>query len=225
MTLGNQSACHAGHRPTHHGCRAGAHKHRRISMKRTCSNGSNLLTIKPDNHVMPVKEHDFDIICFTETWLSGNDYATIAAITPDGYDFRYLPRPNRRGGGVGILFKTTVYLCSVTPLPAKTFECIEVVLPVRPTSTVRIVTIYRPPSSGKNTTPFSEFITEFSDVLDRAATLTTEYAIVGDSNGHYGDLRRPDVRDLSELLLDNEYTQHVIMEPTAEMQINAQSLG
>ena len=30
---------------------------------------------------------------------------------------------------------------------------------------------------------------------------------------HYGDLRRPDVRDLSELLLDNEYTQHVT-EPT-----------
>ena len=205
MTLDNQSACHAGHRPTHHGCRTGAHIHRRIPMKRTCSNGSNLLTIKPDNHVMPAKlalinalsvrnkadiivdyivEHDFDIICFTETWISGNDSATIAAITPDGYDFRHLPRPNRRGGGVGILFKTTVYLCSVTPLPTKTFECIEVVLRVRPTSTVRIVTIYRPPSSGKNTTPFSEFITEFSDVLDRAATLTIEYAIVGDSNGH-----------------------------------------
>ena len=30
---------------------------------------------------------------------------------------------------------------------------------------------------------------------------------------HYGEFRRPDVRDLSELLLDNEYTQHVT-EPT-----------
>ena len=75
------------------------------------------------------------------------------------------------------------------------------------------MTIYRPPSSGKNATPFSEFITEFSHVLDRAATRPTEYVIVGDFNVHYGDLRRPDVRDLSELLKDNEYTQHVT-EPT-----------
>ena len=58
----------------------------------------------------------------------GNDAASIVAITPDGYDFRHLPRPNRRGGGVGILFKTTFHLCSVTPLPAKTFEGIDVVL-------------------------------------------------------------------------------------------------
>ena len=101
---------------------------------------------------------------------TGNDAATIAAITPDGYDFRHLPRRNRRGGGVGILYKTTFHLCSLTHLPAKTIEGIAVVLRVRPTSTVRIVTIYRPPSSGKNTTPFSVFITEFSHVLDRAAT-------------------------------------------------------
>ena len=32
-------------------------------------------------------------------------------------------------------------------------------------------------------------------------------------NVYYGDLRRPDFRDLSELLEDNEYTQHVT-EPT-----------
>ena len=95
-------------------------------MKQTGSNASNLLTGKTDNRVMSAKlalinaqsvrnkadmtvdyvvEHDFDIVCFTETWLSGNDAASIAAITPDGYDFRHLPRPNRRGGGVGILFK------------------------------------------------------------------------------------------------------------------------
>ena len=70
-------------------------------MKQTGRNTSNLLTIKPDNQVMPAKlalidarsvrikadiivdcivEHDFDIICFTETWLSGNNAATIAAI-------------------------------------------------------------------------------------------------------------------------------------------------
>ena len=145
-------------------------------MKQTGSNGSNLLTIKTDNRVMPAKlalinarsvcnkadmivdyvvEHNFDIVCFTETWLSGNDAASIAAITPDSYDFRHLPRPNRRGGGVGILFKTTFHLCSVTPLPAKTFEGIEVVLRVRPTSTVRIVTIYTVPLHLGKTQPCS----------------------------------------------------------------------
>ena len=29
-----------------------------------------------------IVEHDFDRICITETWLSGNDAASIAAITP-----------------------------------------------------------------------------------------------------------------------------------------------
>ena len=37
--------------------------------------------------------------------------------------------------------------------------------------------------------------------------------MVGDFNVHYGDLRRPNVCDLSELLKDNKYTQHVT-EPT-----------
>ena len=104
-------------------------------------------------------------------------------------------------------------MCSVTPLPAKTFEGIDVLLRVRPTSTVRIVTIYCPPLSGKNTTHFSELITECSHVLDRAAPGPTEYVMVGDSNVHYGDLRRPNVCDLSELLKDNKYTQH-FTEPT-----------
>ena len=231
-----QSACQAGvalYRPTHRSCRAGAHKHRWISLKRTGSNGSNLLTNLTIMWCQPSWHWLMLVLCATRLILLliilWNMILILYVLLWRGYReimlLPYLPSPLTattsvifrdeidEAGGVGILFKTIFNLCSVTPLPAKIFECIEVVLRVRPTSTVRIVTIYRPPSSGKNTTPFSEFITEFNHVLDRAATRPTEYVIVGDFNMHYGDLRRPDVRDLSELLLDNEYTQHVT-EPT-----------
>ena len=77
-----------------------------------------------------IVDRDLDIVCITEKWLSTSDTAVINAITQEGYNFRHLPRNDRRGGGVGVLYKSSFHLCSSTPLPAISFEGLEVVLRV-----------------------------------------------------------------------------------------------
>ena len=170
---------------------------------------------KADTICNYITEHDFDVICLTETWLTDSDDAVVEAITLDGYNFRHLPR-------VGVMYKASFHICSKTPIPAQSFEDLEVVLRhVRAASIVRVFTIYRPPSSGRKTTPFRLFVDEFSRV------------ILGDFNVHYGDDRAIDDRaiddsaiddsaiddsaiddrDVTDLLRETDFQQHVT-EPT-----------
>ena len=51
--------------------------------------------------------HDIDMLCLTETWLSNKYESLVASPTPDGYTFHHVPRHGRRGGGVGIMLKSS----------------------------------------------------------------------------------------------------------------------
>ena len=74
-----------------------------------------------------VLEHDLDIVCVTETWLSLRDASSCTSTIP-GYTREHIPRCNRRGGGVGVLFKDGLRLASSKPWPADSFEGVDVVL-------------------------------------------------------------------------------------------------
>ena len=74
-----------------------------------------------------VLEHDLDIVCVTETWLSLHDANSCTSTIP-GYTLEHIPRCNRSGGGVGVLVKDGLRLASPKPWPADSFECVEVVL-------------------------------------------------------------------------------------------------
>ena len=64
-----------------------------------------------------IKEHiveqNYDIVALTETWQTKYDQAEINVLTASGYSLCHLPRANKRGGGVGVLFKSTLSLRSV----------------------------------------------------------------------------------------------------------------
>ena len=62
------------------------------------------------------------IVALTETWLSHDDKAEINVLTACGYNLCHLPRRNRRGGEVGLLFKSTFNVISETPLTTDTFK-------------------------------------------------------------------------------------------------------
>ena len=103
---------------------------------------------KADLIIEHLVEQNYDIVALTETRLTKDDQAEINVLTARGYSLCHLPRANKRGGGVGVLFKSTVSKISETPLTTDTFEG----LPINPQcprtrSNVRICVIYRPPSS------------------------------------------------------------------------------
>lgn len=115
-------------------------------------------------------ENDIDILCLTETWLTDNDASLISAIVPHGYKFQHLPRNDRRGGGVGVLFKASFHLALSKPWPAESFECLEVLLRGSSVAAaLRIFVVYRPPSSGRKSKPFRVFLEEFGELLERVS--------------------------------------------------------
>ena len=96
-----------------------------------------------------ISEHDIDVMCMTETWLTANDESLMPALIPAGYGFRHLPRSDRRGGGVGVMFKSSCHVSKSMTWLAESFECLQLVLTgANVASTLRIFIIYRPPSSG-----------------------------------------------------------------------------
>ena len=115
-------------------------------------------------------ENDIDILCLTETWLTDNDACLISAIVPHGYKFQHLPRNDRRGGGVGVLFKASFHLALSKSWPAESFECLEVLLRGSSVAAaLRIFVVYRPPSSGRKFKPFCVFLEEFGELLERVS--------------------------------------------------------
>ena len=92
----------------------------------------------------------------TETWLSHDDEAEVNVLVAGGYKLCHLPRKNRRGGGVGVLFKSTLRKISETHLTTDTFEGLSIVW---------VYVIYRPPSSSMS----SAFLDDIGLVLTAAA--------------------------------------------------------
>ena len=60
----------------------------------------------------------------TETWLSGNDSAVIAALTPASHVLYHVPRPDRTGGGVGCLITKSLRCKQKFNRKFVTFECV-----------------------------------------------------------------------------------------------------
>ena len=131
------------------------------------------------------------------------------AVTPGGYTFEHVARRNRRGGGVGVLFRATYTVDHSKLWPASSFECLDLQLrSPRVSSTLRLFVIYRPPSSSRNSQPFATFLTEFRELVECVGT-KSGIIIVGDFKVRYGDDSDPHARALRDVLSDANLRQNV----------------
>ena len=60
-----------------------------------------------------VLSKNLDIIAVCETWLRADDSVTICDLTPRGYFFQHVPRLHKSGGGVGLLFRSTLSVTEI----------------------------------------------------------------------------------------------------------------
>ena len=147
-------------------------------------------------------------MCVTETWLTLRDANSCTSIIP-GYTLEHIPRCNRSGGGVGVLFKDGLRLASSKPWLADLFECVEVVLcGLTASSALRLFVIYRQPS-GRYARPFSTFLLEFRDLVAYACMQQAGLALLGDFNVKYGNGDNKDPHDFTALLEDSNLIQLV----------------
>lgn len=145
-----------------------------------------------------VIDNDLDVVAFTETWLSADssDDVTCSHLSPPGYVFSHVPRPNGVCGGVGILHKSSLKAKLVSSANYKSFEVMQTEL-TRGNRTLLVNIIYRPPPSPTNGLTSKLFLSDFSDFLETLILSQSQLVIAGDFNYH---IDNPSCRDAQEFL-------------------------
>jgi exonuclease III len=169
---------------------------------------------KADQVTEYMLDQDADLCAITETWLSKSDFdKTVRAnLTPTGYSLIDVPRAAGRGGGVAVVHKASLKVKQLKVKKKLSFECMEILV-TGSSYIVRLMVVYRPPSSGKSGKSTQVFLNEFQEYLDQNTTTSGKLICVGDFNFHYDDAMNADAQKFKELIHGYNMEQHV-PEPT-----------
>ena len=142
------------------------------------------------------------IVAITETWINTeNDNFYVNEITPDGYNVITKNREKGRGGGVALISKIELKQNDITDTVFNSFE--HATSTSRPL-TFKIAVIYRPPSSS-----FTDFLEDFSSLLESFHQGITPFVIVGDFNIHVDIPDDAKTKRFMDLLYSFDLVQHV----------------
>jgi hypothetical protein len=127
-------------------------------------------------------------------------------MVPGGFSFIQVPRPSSRlGGGVAVVFKSTIAATLVADSQAyDSFEHMDVRLKFG-TLTIRLLVVYRPPRCSE-----SDFLRDFSFVLEIILVTRDDVLIVGDFNLHVDDEHDQYGRSFMSLIDSCGLQQHVV---------------
>ena len=154
-----------------------------------------------------ILEQDIDVLCITETWLTGTekDSSVISELVPKGYSLLHNPRSSR-GGGIAIIHRSTI---NVTPLKRighfPSFEYMECTM--KHPQSLCLCVVYRAPRH-----PTSQFLTEFPEILETISAYNGHILITGDFNFHMENAEDCHATELKSLLTSFNLTQHVTQE-------------
>ena len=156
-------------------------------------------------------DNNCDILAITETWLSPGtrDQSTIASVCPPGYDFLHVPRTTGVGGGVGLLYRSSLSISNVTSQQKDSFEHLHVKLRHHNENVILIV-LYRPPPNRRNGLSFDQFNSELSDLIDSIILEKDKLILAGDFNIHIDDTSNSDARLFTSTLESYGLDQHVV---------------
>ena len=160
-----------------------------------------------------ISRHNPDVVAIHETWLTTKDDAARAECTPPGYTLLdQVRQTQRRGGGVALLFRSQFAAKRNPSTHHSSFESADWTLRTN-NSRIRIIVIYRPPSSANHLVSISTFISEFSSLLESVVICSEPLIVTGDFNIHM-DIQEESTQ-FTELLETFSLVQHV-RQPTHE---------
>ena len=129
-----------------------------------------------------LSDHNADIAFITETWLKSDKNSVTAEIKNHGYKLKHNIRkdPDKdRGGGVGILVKSTLSPTQISSKHFDSFEHVVIKLPCSNNRNIWLISIYR-----LQHVPVSVFHEEFTELLEMYTVLNDDFIIAGDINIH-----------------------------------------
>ena len=149
-----------------------------------------------------ITEHDLDLLLVTETWLTKtNEERVKAELLPDGYKMVHHMRPARRGGGVGLIYKSNLSVKAVNTQQPESFELLDVMIE-QGRHCLQLLVVYRPHK-------IASFHEEIAELLTQHASNHNKVLIVGDFNIHWDVHDDYDARKLRSTLDETGFYQHV----------------
>ena len=148
-------------------------------------------------------QDNIQAVALTETWLNENNVYVAREICPNGYTLLRADRNNRPGGGVGLLCNEAL---KPKVLPSEEYESFEHIFVSLQSGLdkIRILVLYRPPSSSSVT-----FISEFSSLLEEISLGGLPLLLMGDFNVPWDNANNSFTRRFRDTLFAFGLDQHV----------------
>ena len=155
---------------------------------------------------------DIDICAITESWFKTKDTVARAECTPPGYIIKNHSRSGRAGGGIALIYKSTLSLIKVAAGEKTSFQFAEYTIfsDLRSRADkIKLLVIYRPPYSTAHRVTVATFLDEFANYLEPIILSPEPLVITGDTNIHVDDPDDPDGIKFLDFLDPYGLTQHV----------------
>ena len=158
-----------------------------------------------------ISENDADMMFISETWIKGEDCVKITEMVPNGYDILHIPRDNRSGGGVAIIYKLCLQITTLPSVSTQTFEICSLKVKTQ-SSSIHCSCVYRPTPGKKNNTNFTQFLSDFNIFIETLTSNDNIY-IFGDFNIHCDNSDDPAAQKFKKLL-DEHSLKQLVTAPT-----------
>lgn len=160
-----------------------------------------------------ILDHDLDIFIILESWLERDELPSTRDVLPsiDSYKLHQLPRPDRTnssGGGMLCIYKENIKIKKLPTIQMKLLETMDLKLESKDRS-IRIVPVYRPPSSKKRKYPISNFYDDMENLVSYYKTMKDEVIFCGDYNVHVNKPNNAETCRFNSIIESAELQQHV----------------
>lgn len=131
-----------------------------------------------------------DLFIITESWINSEADKCLVVDADiksslENYSVHHAPRKNRKGGGISVIIKSHLKSKMKKSHKFKSFELFDLyVYGGKDNDVTHFLNIYRPPPSTKNVSSVSEFLREFSTLLESTILESGHLVILGDFNIH-----------------------------------------
>ena len=145
-----------------------------------------------------------NITFISETWAKESDNEFyFKEITPKGYSYMHKDRENGTGGGIALIVQSDFNPRLVKTSQFTSFESLTASISSSG-STLRLVVVYRPPSSS-----YQQFCDEFTILLEGLLSSSVPVIIAGDFNVHIDNINNPNTIKFLNILSNFNLSQHV----------------
>ena len=157
-----------------------------------------------------VLQNNLDLVAISETWFKPDDNLVPHECTPAGYSLHQIPRLKMTGGGVALLFRSSLSVSMKNDdIDYLTFESLHAEITCDSRS-VRLVNIYRPERDvdGKHVN-FSSFLQEFDKLIVNYLLRPSDIILTGDFNIHMDNTSNNYANQFKDLLSAHGLIQHI----------------